>query len=332
MVGFLTYFHPLILSLNYPTNFIRLINYSPSMIKFNKDQMKNSTKTNVTIIIANYNSTQVLQDCLKHLTDLKLIKNTVIVDNASNDGSVEMVKENFPSAELISLKENKGISYSYNLGASKAKTKYLLFLGSDAFPENNSIPYLENYFDNHPDVGVATCKIVTRNGDLDMDSHRAFPTPWISFLYFTKINSQKYFMKDKNFNETHEIDVCISHFMFVRKNAFDAVDGFDQDYFVYGEDIDFCYRIKNNRWKIIYIPQVKTLHYKGVSVGLRKESKDIAKVSKATKIKMSKMSVEAMELFYNKHYLKNYPLLLNLLISLTFKLFKLSRILKTQIS
>jgi len=165
-----------------------------------------------------------------------------------------------------------------------------------------------------------------------MDSHRAFPTPWISFLYFTKINSQKYFMKDKNFNETHEIDVCISHFMFVRKNAFDAVDGFDQDYFVYGEDIDFCYRIKNNRWKIIYIPQVKTLHYKGVSVGLRKESKDIAKVSKATKIKMSKMSVEAMELFYNKHYLKNYPLLLNLLISLTFKLFKLSRILKTQIS
>lgn len=288
--------------------------------------MQNNPQSDVTVIIANYNTKPVLQDCLENLSDLKLVKNTIVVDNASSDGSSEMVASMFPSVTLISLKENKGISYSYNLGANAAKTDYLLFLGSDAFPEKDTIPYLASYMDRNPKVGIATCKVVQRNGALDMDSHRAFPTPVNSFLYFTRINPRMYFMQDQDLTQAHEIDACISHFMFVRKKGFDEINGFDQDFFVYGEDIDFCYRLKGDGWKIMYIPQVKALHYKGVSVGLRKESRDITQASKETRIKMARMSADAMELFFKKHYLKNYPQVLVFFILLTIRSMKMLRV------
>lgn len=293
--------------------------------------MKNKYKPDIAVIIANYNTKQVLRDCLKHLEKLNQIKKIIVVDNASTDSSSEMVKREFPLVTLISLKKNKGISYSYNLGVKKAGTDYFLFLGSDAFPERKALPYLAAYLDDNPQVGIATCKVVTRDGKLDMDSHRAFPTPWNSFLYFTKINTHKYFLNDRDFSKSHEIDACISHFMFVRSKAFESVSGFDQDYFVYGEDIDFCYRVKDNKWKIMYLPKVKTVHYKGVSVGVRKESKDITQASKDTKIKMSKMSAEAMELFFRKHYMKKYPLLLGVLALAVIRLIKTLRTIRIQI-
>jgi len=288
-------------------------------------------KSDVTAIIANYNTRQILQDCLRHIIKLKEVKQIIVVDNASVDNSSEMVKRQFPSVLLFSLKKNEGISYSYNLAAKKAKTRYLLFLGSDAFPEKNTVTFLDDYLDKNPEVGLTTCKIILRNGNLDMDSHRAFPTPWNSFLYFTKLNPKKYFLQGEDFSKPHEIDACISHFMFARKKAFESINGFDKDYFVYGEDIDFCYRLKKNNWKIMYLPQVKATHYKGVSVGLRKESKDITQASKETKIRMSKMTTDAMGLFFKKHYLKNYPTLFNLLILSTIKLMKTVRVLKIRL-
>lgn len=288
-------------------------------------------KPRVTAIIANYNTRQVLHDCLNNLIKLDEVKQIIVVDNASADDSSKMVKTHFPSVLLLSLKRNKGISYSYNLAEKKAKNPYLLFLGSDAFPKKNAVTFLSDYLDNNPHVGLATCKVVLRNGNLDMDSHRAFPTPWNSFLYFTKINTEKYFLQDRDFSNTHEIDACISHFMFIRRKAFESVNGFDKDYFVYGEDIDFCYRLKKNSWKVMYVPHVTATHYKGVSVGLRNESKDISRASKETKIKMSKMTTDAMELFFRKHYQKSYPALLNLFVLFTIRMIRIMRFLKIRL-
>ena len=102
--------------------------------------------------------------------------------------------------------------------------------------------------------------------------------------------------------------------MFVRKSIFESVGKWDQDYFVFGEDVDMCYRIKEKGFKIMYLPQFEAVHYKGVSVGIRKESKDVSKASPETKRKITKSTTEAMALFYKKHYSKKYPEFLTALV------------------
>ena len=114
----------------------------------------------------------------------------------------------------------------------------------------------------------------------------------------------------------HEIDLCISHFMLVKREVFLKVGRWDEDFFVYGEDVDFCWRVKQAGFKIYYLPQFECLHYKGASVGIRKESADITGADPATKLRMKAGSVRAMRLFYQKHMYKKYPWILNKLVEL----------------
>jgi hypothetical protein len=238
----------------------------------------------------------------------------IVVDNGSTDGSAELVKSKYPSVTLIET-ENRGLAVGSNLGMQKATGDYFLFMGTDAFPEEKTLEGMIGYFEKTPSLGVATCKLMLRNGDLDMDAHRGFPTPWAAITHFTKLNRifpksklfNQYFLGHVNMNVPHEIDLCISHFMMVRKQVFVQVGTWDEDYFVYGEDVDFCYRVKQGGWKIMYLPQWKALHYKGVSVGIRKESSDISKTDAGTKKKMRRSSTEAMRIFYSKHYQNKYP-------------------------
>lgn len=269
----------------------------------------------VSAIIVNYNTKDILLDCIKNLqnsehTDLEII----VVDNGSTDGSYEAVKENFPEVKAIKS-ENKGLAAGSNLGYSNATGDYILYLGSDAFPKENTISGMVEYFEANSSVGAATSKLVLRDGTLDMDSHRGFPTPWAAFTHFSKLN--KIFPKSKIFNQyflgwedmstTHEIDLLISHFMMIRRETLEKVGPWDETFFVYGEDVDMCYRIKQAGYKIMYLPQFETLHYKGASVGIRKQSQDISKSSKETRMKMSKERTKAMRLFYKKHYATEYP-------------------------
>ncbi len=184
----------------------------------------------------------------------------------------------------------------------------------DAFPEKGVVEGLAQYFDENPKIGAATCKLVLADGSLDMDAHRAFPTPWISFCKLLGLNKffpssarfNGYFMPDKDLNTPHEIDMCISHFMFARKSVLDQIGGFDEDFFLYGEDVDVCYRIKQTGWRIMYLPQWKTVHLKGGSVGIRKTTRKLAKKPLAHRLKMQKLSAQAMKIFIKKHYLEKY--------------------------
>jgi GT2 family glycosyltransferase len=178
-----------------------------------------------------------------------------------------------------------------------------------------TIQGLADYFETHIDVGAATCKLVLADGSLDMDAHRAFPTPWISFTKIFGLNKlfpnsaffNGYFMPDKNLNEPHEIDLLISHFMYTRKSLLEKLGGFDEQFFLYGEDVDICYRIKEAGWKIMYLPQWSAKHLKGASLGIRSTTRKQFKQPLAHRLKMQKLSAEAMELFLIKHYLKKYP-------------------------
>lgn len=269
----------------------------------------------VSVIIVSYNTCDLLKSCLKNLYALEEADEIIVVDNASSDVSPQLIRERFPDVRLIELPENRGLTVASNIGLREAQGDFLLYLGSDAYPKANVIHGLRHYMQENADVGIVTAKLVLRNGDLDMDAHRGFPTPWASFTHFSGLN--KIFRASKLFNqyflgylpmeEAHEIDLCISHFMFVRKGIFDDIKGWDEDFFLYGEDVDLCYRTKEAGYKIMYLPQFEVTHYKGASIGIRSQTDDITKASTETKLLAAQQSTRAMMLFYTKHMAKHYP-------------------------
>ncbi len=274
-------------------------------------------------LIVNYNTKDVLRECLKNLAQVAPPGTKIIVvDNASKDGSEDMVAAEFSGADLIRT-ENKGLAAGYNLGMTHAgDAEYLLFMGTDAFPTPSCINGVMAFIAANKDIGAATAKLVLRDGSLDMDAHRGFPTPWSALTHFAGLDRKfpksrilnKYFMGWSNMDKPHEIDLCISHFMLVRQEVFAKIGQWDEDFFVYGEDVDFCWRVKQAGFKIYYLPQFDCLHYKGVSVGTRKETADITKADAATKKRMKEESTRVMKLFYQKHLAKNYPKLLTTLV------------------
>jgi len=281
------------------------------------------------IIIVNYNTKDILRDCLKNLERLSF-KNyvqdvqIVIVDNGSKDGSADMVGAEFKNVDLIRT-ENKGLAVGYNLGMTRAAdAAYYLFMGTDAFPKPGCIEGVIDFIEARSEVGIATAKLVLRSGALDMDAHRGFPIPWTALTHFAGLDRlfpkshifNKYFLGWHDMSKPHEIDLCISHFMMVKKEVFDKVEPWDEDFFVYGEDVDFCWRVKQGGFKIFYLPQFECLHYKGVSVGIRKETSDVTKADDATKSRMKSETTHAMRLFYQKHMYRKYPWIINKVVEL----------------
>lgn len=273
----------------------------------------------VSIIISNTNTRDVLKECLENLDRLthKLNQNleTIVVDNNSNDGSEDMVKKEFPWVKLV-MTPNYGLAFGVNLGAKEATGEYLLFLGEDGFPRDDTIPGLVEYMDEHPEVGLSTARLVTRDGMPDLDVHRRFPTPWSSFARLFLLSKifpksklfNSYFMMDRDHSKEHEIEMCITHFMLIPRNIFDEVGAYDdENYFVFGEDADMCYKIKNKGYKLMYLPQFECGHYKGVSFGTRKETADIAPKPLEWKNFMHYNSTRAMRVFVSKFYENKYP-------------------------
>lgn len=197
-----------------------------------------------------------------------------------------------------------------------------MFLNPDTIVYPNTLGAMIDFMDTHDDAGVATCKVVLPNGELDESCHRGFPTPWNAFSYFSGIS--KLFPKSKLFSGytltfidlsiTHEIDSAAGSFMLVRREAGESVGWWDVDYFFYGEDIDFCYELKAKGWKVYYVPTVSVLHYKGVSGGIKIVSKEITTADDKTRRLATRARFEAMKIFYKKHYLKKYPSLITWLV------------------
>jgi hypothetical protein len=270
----------------------------------------------VSVIIVNYNTKPFLKKCIENLQGKGGYPNLqiVVVDNNSKDGSYEMVKKNFKNITLIKS-PNKGLAHGFNLAFANTKADYYLLLGSDAYPNKGCIKDMVTYMQKNPKVGISTAKLILKNGQLDMDAHRGFPTPWTALTHFSKLNKvfpkskifNQYFRHYEDFTKPHEIDMCISHFMLIKNEVVRRLKGFDEDYFLYGEDVDFCYRAKKIGYKVMYLADCQSLHYKGVSVGVRKESKNITTASKETKERSRKSSVASMKIFYSKNYKNVYP-------------------------
>jgi len=294
-------------------------------------------KIDLSIIILNYNTKNLLGDCLKSVEKAKtdgLSWETIVVDNASTDGSPAMVRKEFPEVLLRESKKNLGFAGGNNLGLKKALGRYILFLNSDTQITPDSLVKIMKFMEEDSRIGASTPKTILFSGGMDPDCHRGFPTPWASICYF--LGLEKLFPKSKIFgqyhqfyldlNKTHEIDAGFGTFMFVRRKALDQVGNWDESYFFYGEDLDLCYRIKKAGWKIMFYPESLATHHKGASSGLRRESKDVSQASQEIRIKVAKASIKAMEIFYEKFYKDKYPAWVTLLVILGIKVKGLFRI------
>ncbi len=293
--------------------------------------------TKLSFIIVNYRTKDLLEKCVTNLLNVYENKEIIVVDNDSKDGSAEMIKETFGKKVILIEAENNGISAGYNLGLEKATGDYYVYLGTDAFPDKLSIQELLDFMEDpkHNKVGICTPKLVLRDGSIDWDAHRGLISPWSSFCYFSGLSKvfskskffNQYFLGYKDFSKPHEIDVCISHFMFMRKEVIEKMGKWDENFWVYGEDLDTCYRAQKAGYKIMYVSNVEVLHFKGATVG-RKTSADVkANLSSSIKSRLSKGSVIAMELFYKKHLVKKYPIIVNLTVFLGISLMKKMRVL-----
>ncbi len=272
----------------------------------------------LSVIIVNYNTRQLLDDCLASLNSAEKPPNgieIIVVDNASQDGSQAMVQEKYPDVVLIANAENLGFSAANNVGSAEATGRQILFLNSDTRVDECALVEPVAYLDANPNVGALTVRLIYPTGERDPDNHRGFPTPWNAFCHFSGLSKlapdnpkyNGYFQSYADFTQTHTVDVIAGSYMLMPRSVVDELGGWDESYFFYGEDIDFCYRIREAGYDIVYYPHVEVLHYKGASSGLRKESAEIAKPPRETRIKVAKESVRAMELFYRKFYSEKYP-------------------------
>lgn len=271
--------------------------------------MKEVAILDISIIIVNYNTKKLTMECIKSIYDSNIVSafEIILVDNHSTDGSVSAVKEIFKDVQVVANQENVGFSKANNIAIDLSNGRYVLLLNSDTIVKNGTIDTMVQFMDEHKDIGASGCKVVLPDGTLDKACHRGFPTPSASFYYISGLarrfpNNSRfsgYHLSHLNMDDIHEVDCLVGAFMLVRREAISQVGLLDETFFMYGEDIDWCYRIKESGWKIYYHPHVEIIHYKGAS-------------SRKKPFKIVYEFHRAMYLFHRKHYSKRYLLFVNL--------------------
>jgi GT2 family glycosyltransferase len=288
-------------------------------------------KPQLTVIILNYNTKELLEDCLSsikaHMGEVPM--EVVVSDNASGDGSCDMVRSRFPWVKLTEG-PNEGFSKGNNRARPLVKGGMVLFLNPDTVVKKDVFFKTVRYLKEHPDVGAVTCKLVLPNGQIDKDVRRRFPTPWISFNRLVLGRGREYWYEDIPDTSTHEVEAIQGAFFLTRKGILDEVGWFDEKYFFDGEDVDLCYQIHKAGYKLVYYPEVTVIHLKGVTKGKVKRWK--YKVSPAQRMKIRLAGVNSMERFFKKNLWGNYPILFDYFVLLGIKLYRVVRYIRVSLS
>lgn len=277
----------------------------------------------VSVIILNFNTLELTKIAIEKLLASKLGSYTmeiIVCDNASTDGTDTMVKKEFPKITFIQNHGNVGFAAGNNPGIKKANGRYILLLNSDTEVEDNAVRAMIRFMDDHPKCGASTCKLLLMDGNIDPACHRGMPTPWNALTYFLKLEKlfpkcrwfSGYHQLYKDLKTVHEVDCISGAFFLVRREVIDQVGMLDESYFMYGEDIDWAYRIKEAGWQIWYNPAVTTLH--------KKKQSGRSNVNRERRIKTQTMFITYNKLFYTKHYEKKYGPFVTWLVYLAFDL------------
>jgi len=233
----------------------------------------------ISIIIVNYKVPQYLMEALASLRLAELYDKSevIVVDNASGDNSQELIASEFKEVQWIQLKENIGFGKACNAGAASARGKYLLLLNPDTVVSSSTLKNAVEFMEANPKAGLMGPKILNPDGTLQLSCRRSDPTPAVAFYYLSGLS--RLFPKSKRFgrynltymdeNKTAQVDVVSGSFMFMTLHLFRTIDGFDERFFMYGEDIDLCFRIRQQGYEVWYYPVVEIIHLKGKSSAKR---------------------------------------------------------------
>ena len=267
----------------------------------------------LSIIIVNYNVSYFLEQCLQSVyAALKHVDAEVfVVDNHSVDNSVEMVQTKFPQVKLISNTENLGFSKANNQAIRLAEGEYVLLLNPDTVVEADTFEKIISFMDKTPDAGALGVKMVDGRGEFLPESKRGLPVPSVAF--FKIFGLSKLFKKSKRFghyhltylnpDEIHSVEVLSGAFMLLRQSVLDKIGLLDEDYFMYGEDIDLSYRVIKAGYKNYYYPETRIIHYKGES-------------TKKGSLNYVFVFYRAMQIFAGKHFSNKNAFLFNAMINL----------------
>jgi N-acetylglucosaminyl-diphospho-decaprenol L-rhamnosyltransferase len=258
------------------------------------------------VVIVNYNTRDLLRTCLtsifESVGDFRF--EVCVVDNASGDGSPDMVRVEFPQVSLIAGQENRGFAAANNSGlrhygfgrSGSTGARYALLLNPDTKLPANGLQRMVQFMDHSADVGVAGPKLVLPDGQLDLACRRSFPSPEVSFYRMVGLSSLfprhprfgRYNLTYLDPDQPAEVDSVVGAFMVVRREAVAMVGLLDERYFMYGEDLDWAFRIKAAGWKVYYNPAVTVLHVKRAA----------SRHNPQAQIEFFR----AMEIFYHQYY------------------------------
>ena len=258
----------------------------------------------VSIIFVNYKTPEMTVRAIRaaEASAAGVSHEIIVVDNGSGDGSPSHIRDMCPGVTLIESGENLGFSGGNNLALRKASGRYLLLLNTDIVVHDDAIVKSVAYMDEHPDAGILGARVLLPDGTLDHACHRGFPTPRASFYYFSGMARRHpddsrytgYTLSHLPKDTTHPVDTVMGAYMMIRRETMDAIGLLDEDYFMYSEDVDYCYRAKTAGWKVIYYHEAAATHYKYGSRGKRR-TKTISDF------------YDSMWIFYQKHYKSMYP-------------------------
>lgn len=267
----------------------------------------------ISVVILNHNRPDLVLRCLEHIDRAAAciseatVIDTIVVDNASTDGSVETIKRAYPRLAMIESPVNGGYASGNNLAlkrvfdglpaAADLRDQAVLLLNSDCFLDPDALAYLNRFLDQHPSAGVVGPKLVLANGRLDLACRRSFPTPanafWkltgLSLLFPGNRTFARYNLTYRDPDETYQVDAVSGACMFIRLAAVYDAGLLDEAFFMYGEDLDWCFRIKESGWTVFYHPSAQALHVKGASSSRRSQ-------------RLIFEFYRAMYLFHRKHY------------------------------
>jgi O-antigen biosynthesis protein len=253
----------------------------------------------ISIIIVNYNVQYFLELCLSSVFKAAegMDVEVFVVDNHSSDGSCDMVRAKFPQVKLLANKENLGFGKANNQAAASAKGKYILFLNPDTIVGETTFSHCFAFMEQHPKAGAMGVYMVDGEGKFLRESKRALPTPLVSFYKIFGLSAL--FPRSKRFShyhlgyldnqQTHKVEILSGAYMFMRKSVLDTIGLFDEQFFMYGEDIDLSYRVLLAGFDNYYVGPTHIIHFKGES-------------TKKGSLNYVRVFYKAMEIFARKHF------------------------------
>ena len=257
----------------------------------------------LSIVLVSYNVREHLLEAVRavYASDGVAIE-VIVVDNASSDGSAEALEARFPKTSVIRSDSNLGFGKASNRGIARSRGEFVLLLNPDVVVDPDCVKTLVDFLSANAEAGAAGPRLKRPDGTLDLAARRGFPTPRAAFYRVTLLS--RLFPKSRRFNRynvgylpedaVHEIDAGTAACLMVRRAAIEKVGAFDTDFFMYGEDLDLCFRLKQAGWKIFYVPAAVATHIKGAS-------------SRQATSSMLREFHRSMWIFHRKHYATDLP-------------------------